>query len=301
MACYKPLTAYRSPDKGKNGRMGITFHRTGAYSDMQVKIPCGQCIGCRLERSRQWAIRIMHEAKMHEENSFITLTYNPEHMPTYGSLVKSDFQNFVKRLRKEISPKKIRYYHCGEYGENFGRPHYHAIIFGLDFPDKVGYNCGKSNYKSSKILEKLWPYGFNTVGEVTFESASYCARYIMKKITGNNAQEHYMHLQEDTGEIIERLPEYTTMSLKPGIGQNFFDKFKEEIYNTDSVIMRGKEMKPPKFYDIKYEIEQPEVMCLIKDKRCASIRDINTDFTPERLAVKEQVAEARLNQFKRSL
>ena len=151
-------------------------------------VPCGQCIGCRLERSRQWAIRCVHEASLHTDNCFITLTYSPDCLPSDGSLNHDDFQKFFKRLRKHIAPKKIRYYMCGEYGEDLqqpsklGRPHFHACLFGLDFDDKQLYIV-RDDVKlyTSATLEKIWGKGFVTIGDVTFESAAYVARYIAKK------------------------------------------------------------------------------------------------------------------------
>ena len=135
MTCYHPLTAYWAISK--NGDRSITFDiNKSCGSGAVIKLPCGQCVGCRLERSRQWAVRCMHEASLYKRNCFITLTYSNEYLPPNMSLVKSDFQKFMKRLRKRCG-SSVRYYYCGEYGENFGRPHYHAILFGFDFKDKV--------------------------------------------------------------------------------------------------------------------------------------------------------------------
>lgn len=268
---------------------------------MPVEVGCGQCIGCRLERSRQWAVRCMHEAQMHEDNCFITLTFDNEHIPQNGSLDVSIFQRFMKRLRKEYAPKKIRFFHCGEYGEKFKRPHYHACLFGFDFSDLVSYNTGKGVVQSSNALKKLWPYGFNTVGELTFDSAAYVARYITKKVTGQAALLHYTDIDFKTGEVLnERKPEYTTMSRRPGIGKKWFDEFKDEVYPSDSVVVRGKEMKPPKYYDSQYEIIEPEKFLKIKDERVKEASKHLNDQTEERLKVRQKVAEAKLNLKKRS-
>jgi hypothetical protein len=133
MPCYFPITAWRSKD-GKNeaGKWPVVFKPTAGYLDKELKLPCGRCIGCRLERSRQWAVRCVHEASLHEKNCFITLTYSPENLPKDGSLDVSHFQKFMKRFRKRFGPG-IRFFHCGEYGESLSRPHYHACIFGFDF------------------------------------------------------------------------------------------------------------------------------------------------------------------------
>ena len=177
MACYHPLIAYRSREKSKNGKYGLSFSIKNGYYDLKVQVPCGQCIGCRLEKSRQWAIRCVHEAQMHEENCFITLTYNKESLPADGSLRKRDFQLFMKRLRKECG-EGIRYYMCGEYGAKYERPHYHICLFGYDFKDKYIWDERDKVplYRSTK-LEKLWTLGFSTIGEVTFQSAAYVAPY----------------------------------------------------------------------------------------------------------------------------
>ena len=181
----------------------MIFNPKYAYqADQPEKLPCGQCVGCRLERSRQWAIRCMHEAQMHEDNCFITLTFNPESLDDRSnpwSLDVRDFQLFMKRLRKKYGAG-IRFYHCGEYGELNKRPHYHACIFGFDFPDKRLWKVTNSGHRLyiSESLDELWPFGFCTIGNVTFESAAYVARYIMKKVNGDAAADHYEWIDEDT-------------------------------------------------------------------------------------------------------
>lgn len=169
-----------------------------------LELPCGQCIGCRLERSRQWAMRCMHEASLYDQNSFITLTYDDSNIPNGGSLNYDDFQRFMKRLRK-YAGVRLRFYMGGEYGEQLSRPHYHACIFGYDFPDKIYYKKTSSGERihTSKILQKLWPYGLSSVGNVTFESAAYIARYCVQKVTGQAADAHYTHITDD-GEIIKK-------------------------------------------------------------------------------------------------
>lgn len=269
---------------------------------MPVSVPCGQCIGCRLERSRQWAVRCMHESKLHEENCFITLTYDNEHLPKHGSLNLDDFQKFMKRLRKHFYPKKIRFFHCGEYGEKKGRPHYHACLFGVDFNDKNLYNTteGKT-YKSSDTLSKLWPFGKHVIGDVTFESAAYVARYITKKVTGEKALEHYTDIDMTTGEVLaERKPEYVTMSRKKGIGYNWYKKFKDDVFPSDEMIVRGKITKPPKYYDGLFEIDCPEQARKIKIDRQEKAKKRQAENTPARLSVREFVTEAKFKQKQRS-
>ena len=298
MPCYHPLSAYQCADGS------IVFYESKRHDTVKLlSLPCGQCVGCRLERSRQWAIRCMHEAQMHTENCFITLTYDNDHLPSDRSLHYRDFQLFIKRLRKRYPGRRIRYYMAGEYGENFGRPHWHACIFGLDFDDKKLWKRTSANsllYRSEN-LELLWPFGYSSIGDVTFESAAYVARYIMKKVTGKNASEHYQEIDPDTGEITNRTPEFTKMSLKPGIGYEWYKQYTSDVYPHDYVIVRGKKVKPPKYYDKKYKIDNPyefDELLYIREK---SAKLNHADNTLERLAVKEQVAKAKLQKLKRNL
>jgi len=272
-------------------------------------LPCGQCIGCRLERSRQWAVRCMHEAQMHEENCFITLTYSEDQLPQDRSLHKQHFQKFMKRLRKAIAPKKVRYYMCGEYGDNTKRPHYHACLFGYDPRDKELYRTTDGiNLYSSAGLEQIWGKGFVTIGSVTFESAAYVARYVTKKITGRKADaldeiglKHYEWLCPITGEVTELQPEYTAMSLKPGIGKTWLDKYDSDVYNHDHVIVNGKKCRPPRYYDKvleSYDSEKLEELKIHRQEK-AVLHEKNN--TLDRLMVREKVQNQRFKQLKRSL
>lgn len=261
MTCLNPLTAYRVFNE-KTGKHEIVFNYKSGRSDEKLKLPCGQCLGCRLEYSRQWAIRCVHESTLHKFNSFITLTYNNDFLPADGSLCKKDFQRFMKRLRQTLWRRykiKIRFFHCGEYGSKNLRPHFHAIIFGYDFGhDRCLWKItprGDKIYRSA-LLEELWPYGFSTIGDCTFESCAYVSRYIVKKIKGDKelARKHYG----------DRVPEYTTMSRRPGIGQRYFEKWHSDIYPHDRVWFRGKEMQPPRYYD-KLCLADPELFAMFEE------------------------------------
>lgn len=301
--CFSPLTGYRAKTVNeKTGKRRIVFNPNEGFADLPIEVPCGQCIGCKLERSRQWAIRCMHEASMHDENIFITLTYAPEHLPASGSINRKHFQTFMKKYRQYLWRKrkkgtqgtKIRYYHCGEYGENFGRPHYHALIFGHDFPDKI-HVSGDEEHKlfKSKELDKIWGLGSTLIGAVTFDSAAYVARYVMKKISGPNAREHYEHINKQTGEITDLEPEYTTMSRRPGIGREWYEKYKKEVYPDDFVIVNGRKMKPPKYYQQFFEIDEKEQYLEYQKTQRAKIKKQKPNNTPERLKVREQCAKAK--------
>lgn len=241
---------------------------------------------------------------MHENNCFITLTFNAENLDPSGSLNKADFQLFMKRLRKHFFgnlKSNIRYFHCGEYGEDqealkqnikkLGRPHHHACLFGFDFSDKILWK-NKNGVKlyTSKTLENLWPYGFSTIGAVTFESAAYVARYIVKKINGDMAEKHYNG----------KTPEYTTMSRRPGIASTWFDKYGSEVYPRDFVTSRGFKAKPPKYYDKIYDLTNPEESRILLNMRKDSAKN-SPDNTPRRLADRGVVARARAKTLVRDL
>lgn len=302
MACYSPLRGFRGPINPASGKRPIVFKRRDAdpaREIFEVTLPCGQCIGCRLEKSRQWAIRCVHEASLYERNAFITLTYDEYNLPDDGSLRLEDFQKFMKRLRKRCG-EGIRFFHCGEYGEKFKRPHYHACLFNFDFDDKELFSTrhGVKLY-ISRTLSELWPFGFSTVGDVTFESAAYVARYITKKVTGDAAERHYERVDEKTGEVWSVKPEYTTMSRRPGIGKPWLEKFAKDVYPDDFVVLRGKKMKPPKYYDLSFEIDEPELFRKIKASRRAKIEDHMENNTYERLRVREEIQLRKFEKLKR--
>lgn len=287
----------------KSNSGGFTTSRNQAFTDLPRTVPCGQCSGCRLERSRQWAVRCYHEASLHEENCFVTLTYNKQHLPADCSLRVREFQLFMKRLRKKYG-NNIRYYACGEYGDTNGRPHYHACLFNHDFPDKKLWQHSKKYplYRSDE-LEKLWidpetreSLGYSSIGEVTFESAAYVARYIMKKRLGKNQEEHYVYIDDD-GVIHQQVPEFTLMSRRPGIGAKWLQEFATDVYPDDFVIINGKKARPPRYYDQNHEIVDPDDMAKIKWTRKQEFRKHADDNTPERLAVREKVELAKTKLF----
>lgn len=256
----------------------------------------------------------MHEASLYEHNCFITLTYAPEHLPEDKSLRYEDFQLFMKRFRKRFKGLQpvdgkypIRFYMAGEYGEQFRRPHFHACIFNFDFADKkyLKKTPGGSRIFTSAALSELWPFGYASIGSVTFESAAYVARYIMKKVnvssaTPHHLRNHYEEIDED-GVINELVPEFNKMSLKPGIGQGWYDKFKDEVYPDDFVVVNGRKCKPPRFYDRKFADEFPLEFEQIQFDRYVDAQDRIEDNTPERLAVRERVTQAKVERLVRNL
>lgn len=312
MACFKPLTAYR-----KSGNGEIVFHDDG-NSDY-IELSCGRCIGCRLKYSREWAVRCVNEASTHQDNCFITLTYSPENLPPDAGLVKRDFQLFMKRLRKANPDRKIRYYMCGEYGDQNNRPHYHAILFNYNFDDwhyLFPSPSGEPIYTSPR-LEKIWGLGFVTLGTVSFESAAYVARYCLKKINGKMADKiddktglkHYERVNSFTGEITEVLPEYSTMSRGGrcpagtnlrGIGYNWFTQYHSDCYPKDYTTVHGVKMSPPRTYDLYLKEIDIDLYDDIKAARSLSLSQ-SLDTTVQRLEQREKVKAAQLSQLIRSL
>lgn len=305
MPCYHPLIALQSLTPNHKGVRDISLQKKATFSGViphgyeLLKLPCGQCIGCRLERSRQWAMRCVHELEYHNDSCFITLTYNDKYLPKYRSLSLDDFQLFMKRFRKKFKDKKIRFFHCGEYGERNERPHDHAIIFGFDFPDKKHLKTVNGyNVYTSQILEDLWGKGFCTIGDVTFESAAYVARYVLKKVTGEHAKYFYG----------KRSPEYVTMSRRDGIASKWYEEHRSEVYqyesgaevvDCDEVEIRGRKMKPPRYYDNRLKMDSEEIYNYIKKARKFVAMLHEDDNTDERLADKEKIKNAQLKFLKR--
>lgn len=303
MSCFHPLKAYKSPNRIQ-GKYILHIGYSQDSSFNLTWLPCGRCIGCRLKYSRLWAARIMNEAQLHEENTFITLTYDDDHLPEHGFLVKKDFVDFIKRLRKHLNPKKIRYFMCGEYGDQLMRPHFHACIFGHEFSDQVFYKKNELGHKlyTSEVLNKIWKMGYSITGALEFDCAAYVARYVIKKINGKKEFETYAHhVDLDTAEIIFRPKEYATMSRgrqkgRGGIGAEWFYKYKSDIYPHDYFVVNGHKMKPPRYYDdILHDLDSDFYEC-IKEVREKQLSPFDPEFKQKRLRAKE---EFKLLQMKR--
>lgn len=346
MPCYSPLKGYKDEETG-----GLKFRPDATKETMDVA--CGSCLGCRLDRSRMWAMRISHEATMYETgfgNSFVTLTYRDKSQCTkdqldqklyvpdnYGLSVpvrdhngkqikQSHFQAFMKRLRKHVSkadkdagrkPRRIKYYQCGEYGEtcrhgiklslvkcplcNLGRPHHHAILFNYRPNDLRPYAQERDIVRNtSESLESLWRYGFVDVGEVTQQSAAYCARYIQKKITGKQAEDHYTGIT-DEGEINALAPEYSTMSN--GIGKKYYEDYKSDFFPSDQTPIPGGKVVDgvPRYYTEMYKGSDPYDHEQLKENRLKHRRENADEYTPERLYSKYKIKKAATQTLKREL
>lgn len=206
----------------------------------------------------------------------------------------------MKRLRKAVGP--VRFYMCGEYGDDLGRPHFHCCLFNHSFSDeKPLFRTGSGSVVSSSAqLSALWGLGHSSIGQVTFESAAYVARYCVAKVTGRRAQEHYERIDPETGEIYQLVPEFNRMSLKPGIGAAWFDKFSSDVYPHDYLVLRGgRKSRPPRYYDRLYARKEPVLIELVKLSREILGRENAHDNTPERRLVKEAVTEAAFKAYHR--
>jgi hypothetical protein len=259
MECFAPLKANRATDGS------ISFSN---LEGSNLSLPCGQCMGCRIQRTQMWTIRMLNEAKCHDHNSVLTLTYDDSNLPSNGSLEPQDVTLFIKRLRKSLSPKKISYFYCGEYGENLSRPHYHLVLFGHDFSSdrQFFYKTNHVTFYNSSSLSKLWRKGHATLSDFSKEGAQYTAKYVLKKVNGKKQLSHYKL----------KLPEFSRMSKKPAIGKRFLEQYYPEIYDNRCVRDFQNSYKVPRYYDKWLEKHHLAIYELTKQQREAA----SLDFTP---------------------
>lgn len=295
MACYHPVPARRED----SGRV-VIWPQLGT-ADMSV--PCGGCIGCRLERSQMWALRARHESSCWENNVFLTLTYEDGKVPPFGFLDPKHPRIFIKALRDHLYRSKyspnsaenpIRYFGCGEYGSQRRRPHYHLLLFNVRFDDRERY--GRDTY-TSRLVSDLWEFGSHLCGDVTPQSCSYTAGYATKKLTDPLPSQV---VDTVTGEILDRPREFPMMSLKPAIGQLWYDKYKSELRNGYCVV-DGKQVAVPRLYRKKFAVDDPrgfEKMQWMQFQETS--KHDPADRSEARLAVREEVALARKSFFSSS-
>lgn len=304
------------PPNTKEWDYGLNNYVYPHYIEYQ-QIPCGNCMPCRLNYSKQWAIRSVLESTLWDENWFITFTYNEEHLPRWeyfednkgftwtddtgtwnGHLQDKDMTKLLKDVREywrtHFNHTGIRFYYCGEYGTLL-RPHYHALMFNFPinpsllkyykttFDGNVLYTC--------PILEKIWGKGYVVIGHMTWETAAYTSRYVTKKWKGETSHIHYG--------ILGQTPEFCRMSRMPGIAKPYFDAHKDEIYKLDEIVLKTTKqktlsLKPPKYYDRLYDIEYPEDMQRIKAIRkfnaeeAQKLKDRTTTLTREEQLILEE-------------
>lgn len=280
MSCFQPKILYgRTGDRkqAQDGHYYQKYHITKPYkTEKELEmiilnqglknynyeiIPCGKCIGCRLDYSRTWANRGYLESKMWQNNYFVTITYNEENLPENKSLVPEHLTNFIKKLRRNgdyngWQHTGIRYIAAGEYGDKLERPHYHLILFNCNLPTESFYEphiIKKETFWRNNIIEECWKYGYSSVSNVSWNNIAYVARYITKKQYGEKSKEHYG----------DRQPEFFRASRKPGIGMTWLEEHMEEVYATDEIIVQNRKgsikQKPPRAFDKKLkEINEKE-------------------------------------------
>lgn len=344
MTCYKPLI--RCVERGKyvTAKDGHKYEKASimSYEDLEVFdkntqyykyqfIPCGNCIGCRLDYSREWANRGYLESLEYEQNYFVTITYDDDHITkkdeviteegiTYteidelewnGTLVPKELTQFIKNVRQIMKRKYnqdgIRFMAAGEYGEENRRPHYHIIFFNLNLPVETFYNprvsWNNDVYYQNTIIEQAWGKGISNICEANWNNIAYTARYITKKINGKESEDFYAAQGEEK--------EFFRVSRMPGIGEGYYRKHKEEIYKNDEIIIRNKKgvhtVKPPKYFDMLYERENPDEFKKIKKRReklqkqATELKDIQTSNTRwERFQIEKRTKENDSSTLKRN-
>lgn len=315
MSCYYPLKAYPGREvSAESGKRPLTFSGTKSLIEgTMYSVACGACIGCRIDRAEGWAIRAYHEARMHEfhlpdrkGSSFLTLTYDPEHLPVDNSVQLHVMQNFMKLLRYRLGPGvSVRYLLCGEYGDRKRRAHYHVLLFGYSFPDRVRYKQTRSGHWlfKSELLSLAWPYGMALIGDVTYQSARYVGGYVTKKMSADYVRPgaedpHYWRVSPVDGQSYKVQPEFATMSNDPGLGHSWFMRFSGDVFPSDECIVDGRAHKPPRYYE---KLHGEELMKPIKRERKRRAVASEADRSRARLSIMEECQVHRLNRFQREV
>lgn len=313
MPCFRPLTSYRfhvtQPGfRHASGKLRLFFGKVAQkllreHSEWHevVVLPCGKCVGCLVRRVADWSLRCVYEAAFWERSSFLTLTYRSGELPANRSLLKEDHQKFFKRLRQRLKRDfgvgPIKYYMCGEYGERKGRPHYHVVLFGWNFPDRIEVpnNPGSRDpLYTSPLLEEVWGKGEVRIGDVTSESAAYVARYTMKKLRGENGKRFYAARKQ--------VAPYTACSK--GVGRRHFERYRRDHYPSDEAVeVGGRRRSVPRYFDKLLEKVDAELYEEVKLARvvrsCEETR--LAESTPERLRVREECLRAKLGMLIRKV
>lgn len=282
MACFHPLiaTLYSLSDGKRIVRLGRNHGRLyGLYKGEETSLPCGKCIGCLNARAVDWSVRNYHESLVHKYSSFVTLTYAPEFLPDNGTLVKRHVQSFIKRMRTRLwraYKLRIRYFAVGEYGARTSRPHYHLLMFGWHFPDRVFHSLNKhSQYLYiSKLLTDTWKFGHCTVGDISFNSIKYVSKYITKRVYSDVASVYG-----------SRIPEFNLCSRSPIIGGEFLKRYVDDIYVGDRVVIdAGHKYRVPRAYDKWLEKSDPERFRSVKLSRKDKVIDYPVSVLMDREA-----------------
>lgn len=273
MACPSPgLIVHFARDNSIKylGHKKGEIYRSGKIDWARVlyEVPCQKCLNCRLSAKSEWAARIVNEAQMWSEKCFISLTYDDQFLPLFGSLDHSHWQKFAKRLRRSLGSKRIKFFAAAEYGDSSltMRPHFHAIVFGHEFKDMEFHHVNKKGNEvwTSKTLQKIWGKGFVQVGSVTYDSAAYCASYLTKKADGDYSKK-YEFVVEESGEIITLRKEYARPS--GGVGLTWLKEFASDLLDGKYVVDGDRILPVPRYYKKKLKEMYPELYEELRKKR----------------------------------
>lgn len=310
MQCFHPIEGYR----GFEG--AFTTSRKASPTRVSMVIPCGRCLGCRVNRREQWKLRMLHEASLHERNCFVTLTYRDEDLPPYGSLRMSDVSAFIKRLRARVDPVRFRFQFKSEYGPQTFRPHYHGLIFGFDFEDRqmlCRTPAGELSYVS-ELLEAAWGLGQCQCSDLTERSCGYVANHNVDKLGGSLADEYYRRVDPETGEVIELERESQRVSNRPGIGSGWIEKFECDAFPSGFLVRDNVKLAVPRFYKKRLKdrfelngadnsagklVPVDDALLMTRKGRAHARALPASESTPERLAVKEECLHLKLQDLRR--
>lgn len=326
MTCYNPrTTCYSRKEFKKYGKKNIKFDvLQGETPEAQkvnykhyppldyeyIKVPCGKCVGCRSANAKSWSVRAYQEAQMHKDNCFITLTYADDSDIVLDdplclfSLRYRHFQLFMKKLRKEYKNDKIRFIVSGEYGTQSGRAHWHAILFGFDFPDKKLETTSKGyRHFSSSTLSKLWPHGLVDIANVDYGTCQYVAQYVLKKLPDMD-DPIYLDFKGQKLEFTDRCPEIVRMSNRRGIGYQWFEKYGEQSVLNQQILIKnnsGKPIKcrPPRYYEALYDVINHSKMEEIKEERTEKMKNYYEKYSITKDKLKTWM-DAHLHRIKKS-
>lgn len=318
MACFHPIEGFRSAEGG------LTMSRAKSPTKTPVCVPCGQCLGCRVDKREQWKLRMMHEASLHDENCFVTFTYSPEHLVRpwlnaagewRGSVSAADVSGAIKRLRRRIEPQRLRFHFKTEYSPGVLQPHGHGAFFGWRPSDLVPCDRSAAGFTvySSAFLDEVWGKGLVGVGDLTAESCGYIANHNVDKLDGQKAKDAYSRFDYSTGEIFEVEPETCRMSTHPGIGRGWIDQFERDCFPSNFIIVDGRKKPVPRYYKQRlkdrFSLPQADVDRLVpvddakvmsrKSRARARTPEFIANSTPERLAVREECLLLATSRLKR--
>ena len=344
MTCYNPIPAcYSKAGFAKTGRKDIHLvlhedtHDKYLLNEKNfphalyeyIKVPCKKCVGCRSDNARMWTLRAFHELKLHKYNCFITLTYDNNSEVVYddplciASLRYKHFQNFMKRLRKRFPNDKIGYIVCGEYGLKDGRAHWHAILFGFDFPDKeLIYVKNGYNHYYSQILQDCWstyikerdyyePIGFIDLCDVDLDCCKYVAGYVLKKLPVDNKGATVGHYLDDNGnlqdiELVGVAPPIIRTSRNPSIGLKWFEKYGKNsvengfCYQPDKLHTSVQKIKTPSYYNYKFEKLYPEEYQIIKKRKEEKMKEYYSEHSLSKSEL-QSMSDSHLYRIKKKL